>query len=249
MNGLYFELHMDLFPKESGAYGRLNELFEDVFDHCVEVEIQGSKVLTMNARQHFLYLVCHSLKHFLHSGFGIRQACDILYFAKNYHDQFDWDEIRRTMRDYHMETFAMNVLDIGVCYLGFTWEELGLCKPKNLEIDCTPLLDDMLDGGIFGQNDMNRIHSANITLNAVENESANAVSGVLASLFPDKEYIKTNYTYARKYPFLLPAAYIHRILKYLSGRKKEEQNTGEKSSTQIGMERVKLLGKYKIVDK
>ena len=24
----------------------------------------------------------------------------------------------------------------------------------------------MLDGGIFGQNDMNRVHSANITLNA-----------------------------------------------------------------------------------
>lgn len=249
MNGLYFELHMDLFPKESGAYGRLNELFKDVFEHCMEVEIQGSKVLTMIAKQHFLYLVCHSLKHFLHSGFGIRQACDILYFAKNYHDQFDWNEVRQTMREYHMETFAMNVLDIGVCYLGFTWEELGLCKPKDLEIDCTPLLDDMLDGGIFGQNDMNRIHSANITLNAAQNESANAVSGVMASLFPDKEYIKTNYAYARKYPFLLPAAYIHRILKYLSGRKKEEQNTGEKSSTQIGMERVKLLEKYKIVDK
>ena len=57
------------------------------------------------------------------------------------------------------------VLDIGVCYLGFTWEELGLSKPSDVEIDCTALLDDMLDGGIFGQNDMNRVHSANITLN------------------------------------------------------------------------------------
>ena len=248
-NGLYFELHMDLFPQESGAYGHFNQLFEDAFDTCAEVEIQGSKVLTLNPKQHFLYLVCHSLKHFLHSGFGIRQACDLLYFAQKYHEAFDWNEIRNIMREYHMDTFAMNVLDIGVCYLGFTWEELGLSKPLDTEIDCTSLLDDMLDGGIFGQNDMNRVHSANITLNAAEHESANAASGILASLFPEKEYIKTNYSYARKYPFLLPAAYLHRIFRYLSHRKAEEQSTGEKSSTQIGMERVKLLEKYKIVDK
>ena len=182
-NGLYFELHMDLFPKESGAYGYFNDIFKNAFETCVEKEIQGSKVLTLNDKQHFLYLVCHSLKHFLHSGFGIRQACDMIYFAKKYHTQFDWKEVRDIMREYHMETFAMNVLDIGVCYLGCTWEEMGLRKPLDLEIDCTPLLDDMLDGGIFGQNDMNRVHSANITLNAAEHESANAASGILASLF------------------------------------------------------------------
>lgn len=249
MNGLYLEVHMDLFAQESGAYGHFNQLFEDAFDTYMEVEIQGSRVLTLNARQHFLYLICHSLKHFLHSGFGIRQVCDILCFAKKYHDQFKWSEVRQIMREYHMETFAMNVLDIGVCYLGFTWEDMGLSKPEDLEIDCTPLLDDMLDGGIFGQNDANRIHSANITLNAAQNASSNAASGIFASLFPEKEYIKTNYSYARKYPFLLPAAYIHRIFKYLIHREGQEQNTGEKSSVQIGMERVKLLEKYKIVDK
>ena len=154
-NGLYFELHMDLFPQESGAYGHFNQLFEDAFDTCMETDIQGSKVLTLNPKQHFLYLVCHSLKHFLHSGFGVRQACDLLYFAKKYHDQLDFHEIRNIMKEYHMDSFAMNVLDIGVCYLGFTWEELGLSKPSDVEIDCTALLDDMLDGGIFGQNDMN----------------------------------------------------------------------------------------------
>lgn len=248
-NGLYFELHMDLFPKESGAYGHLNNIFEDAFETYVEKDIQGSKVLTLNEKQHFLYLVCHSLKHFLHSGFGLRQACDMIYFARKYHDQFDWKEVRAIMRDYHMETFAMNVLDIGVCYLGFTWEEMGLIKPLDIEIDCTLLLNDMLDGGIFGQNDMNRVHSANITLNAAEHESANAASGILASLFPEKEYMKTNYHYVRRYPFLLPISYVHRIIKYMIDRNEEKKGIGEKSSAQIGMERVKLLEKYKIVNK
>ena len=52
-NGLYFELHMDLFPQESGAYGHFNQLFEDAFDTCMETDIQGSKVLTLNPKQHF----------------------------------------------------------------------------------------------------------------------------------------------------------------------------------------------------
>ena len=52
----------------------------------------------------------------------------------------------------------LNLSLIHICYLGFTWEELGLSKPSAVEIDCTALLDDMLDGGIFGQNDMNRVH-------------------------------------------------------------------------------------------
>ena len=60
-----------------------------------------------------------------------RQACDLLYFAKKYHDQLDFHEIRNIMKEYHMDSFAMNVLDIGVCFLGFTWEELGLSKPSD----------------------------------------------------------------------------------------------------------------------
>lgn len=35
----------------------------------------------MNASDHLFYLICHALKHFYHSGFGIRQVCDILLFA------------------------------------------------------------------------------------------------------------------------------------------------------------------------
>lgn len=44
-------------------------------------------------------------------------------------------------------------------------------------------------------------------------------------------------------------AYLHRIFKYLTHRKTDAVNAGEKSSAQIGMERVKLLEKYKIVEK
>lgn len=248
VTGLYLEVHMDLFPQESGAYGHLNELFSQVFEHYETVRIQGTDVCTLSASEHFLYLFCHSLKHFLHSGFGIRQLCDLLSFAREYRDNIDWCRLSDWMKQYHMYDFAMNLLNIGVENLGFSWEELGREYPRDAELDSLALLDDMMDGGIFGRSSGNRVHSANITLNAAEHERGSAVSGVAASLFPGKEYIRDQYAYARKYHFLIPAAYLHRILKYLF-RHGDQKNTEEKSSAQIGMERVKLLEKYKIVKK
>lgn len=44
-NGLYLELHMNLFAQESGAYGHFNELFADAFDTCIETEIQEARYL------------------------------------------------------------------------------------------------------------------------------------------------------------------------------------------------------------
>lgn len=248
-NGLYLEIHMDLFAKESGAYGHLNDLFHDAFAASVVVNIQGSDVHTLAPQLHFLYLICHMLKHFLHSGFGVRQVCDMLLFAQYYKESIDWEDLTKLLAANHMYEFSLNLLNIGVEYFDFTWGDLGIMKPESIELDCLPLLDDMLDGGIYGKSDADRVHSANITLNAAENEKASAASGIFASLFPEKEYIKTHYPYTKKCGILLPVGYLHRIGSYLLKKKSAPKNTNGKSSTQIGMERVKLLEKYKILDK
>ena len=248
-NGLYLEMHMDLFAKESGAYGHLNDLFTEAFDTSVIVNIQGSDVHTLNPQLHFLYLLCHSLKHFLHSGFGVRQVCDMLLFAQHYASDIHWTELIKLLRENQMYDFSMNLMNIGVEHFGFTWDDIAVPKPDDVEFDSLPLLNDMLDGGIYGKSDADRVHSANITLNAAENETASAASGILASLFPDKDYIQTHYPYTKKWKILLPVGYLHRICAYLLKRKSAPKNRSGKSSTQIGMERVRLLEKYKILDK
>lgn len=248
-NGLYLEMHMDLFAKESGAYGHLNDLFTEAFDTSVIVNIQGTDVHTLNPQLHFLYLLCHSLKHFLHSGFGVRQVCDMLLFAQHYASDIHWTELIKLLRENQMYDFSMNLMNIGVEHFGFTWDDIAVPKPDDVEFDSLPLLNDMLDGGIYGKSDADRVHSANITLNAAENETASAASGILASLFPDKDYIQTHYPYTKKWKILLPVGYLHRIGAYLLKRKSAPKNRSGKSSTQIGMERVRLLEKYKILDK
>lgn len=90
-SALYIELHSALFPDGNEAYSRWNELFSDVFHRAEPVEVQGVPVLAPCAEDHLLYLIGHAMKHFLHSGFGIRQVCDVCVFARNYGNRLDWN--------------------------------------------------------------------------------------------------------------------------------------------------------------
>ena len=90
---LHIELHKELFSSESEAYGRLNEFFTRAFERKIRMEIGGTEIYTMCHTDHLLYLILHAFKHFLHSGFGIRQVCDIAVCADTYGKEIDWDYI------------------------------------------------------------------------------------------------------------------------------------------------------------
>lgn len=245
--GVYIELHLTLFPEEAGAYGHLNNEFEGVFDTCIQEEIQGAKVWTLEPTLHLFYLICHSFKHFLHSGFGIRQLCDIVMMAEHYGSQIRWSYLEQRLQALHMDGFWNGLVDIGQKQLGFSFEKAGY--PEYMQksvIDGTDLLADMLAGGVFGDSSMERKHSSNITLAAAEKGKKNTASSLKASLFPGMDYMKKNFSWLQKYPFLLPAAWVIRIWRYLKSRK--EQQASEGNSVEIGIERVELMKKYGIID-
>lgn len=246
---LHIELHKELFPSQSEAYGELNEMFRDVFQRKIQTEIQGVPVYTMGHTDHLLYLILHAFKHFLHSGFGIRQVCDIVIYANTYGSEIDWEYLYQACQKIHGENFTAAIFHIGEKYLNFDKEQA--CYPalwQQEEADGEALLDDLLQGGVFGDSSLSRKHSSNMTLAAVtdEKKGKKAKGSLASSLFPDKEYMAGKYTYLEKYPFLLPAAWGSRILNYM----KETQgtkNNDAKESIAIGNQRIELLKKYKII--
>ena len=246
-NGVYIEMHFALFAEESGAYGHLNREFTDAQNTCISENIQGQEVWTLNPTLHLFYLICHSLKHFLHGGFGIRQVCDMVMMAEHYGEEIDWEYISGRLEALRMEGFWNGLTEIGKRYLGFSYEKAHY--PASMQkdnVDCQNLLLDLLNSGIFGDSTMERKHSSNITLAAAESGKKDTVASVKASLFPGKDYMKKGYPWLEKYPWLLPVAWGMRILKYLGGNKKGKKD--EPSGVEIGMSRVELLRKYDIID-
>lgn len=246
---LHIELHKELFSSESEAYGALNVMFTYAFDRKIQIDIHGVPIYTMCHTDHLLYLILHAFKHFLHSGFGIRQVCDIVRYAENFGTEIDWGYIREKCGEIHADIFAASLFDIGRKELLFDPEKA--CYPEDWEpigADSSDMLEDLIDGGVFGDSSMSRKHSSNITLQAVSEDRQGKKAGVslVQTLFPARKYMERTYTYLKKYPILLPAAWASRIVNYLRESKAMGGNNAM-ASIEIGNQRVDLMKKYKII--
>ena len=246
---IYIELHKSLFPPESEAYGDLNRFFANVHEDAIDIRIDGTDIRTMGYTDHLFYLICHSFKHFLHSGFGIRQVCDIILFANEYGYVIDWEKVLRQCREIHADLFAAALFAIGEKYLTFDPEKAHYPKVwQGICVDETDMLMDLLDSGIYGNANMSRKHSSNMTLDAVAADKNGKKAGntVLKSLFPSAKKLEGRYPYLKKHPILLPIAWTDRILKY----RKETVAGGDNAaadSVKIGNQRIELMKEYGII--
>lgn len=235
---LYIELHRHLFDSSEDAHDELNHFFADLNP----VEIDG--FLAMPPHEHLLYLLLHAYKHFVRSGIGLRQFCDIGLWARAYHGEIDWQRLHEQCESVHAATFAAAAFRIARDYLGI---EFDLPAPWDGSIDVEPLLHDSLCGGVYGSNDLTRLHSSTVTLNAVKASRTGEKSSVLRTVFPKREYLERRYPYLKKRPYLLPVAWVQRIAHYASEKQSGADNSAS-GSIKLGKERIELMKRYGIMD-
>ena len=242
----YIELHRRLFPQESEAYGDLNRFFVDA--HSRAVELDG--IATLCPTDHMLYLILHAFKHFLHSGFGIRQVCDLTLFANRYGTEIDWKWILECCRQVRAEKFAGGMFRIGIKYLNLSLEESRYpLQWQAILVDENPLLEDILDAGVYGGSDMSRKHSSRLTLEAVsaQNRGETGSHGLLKSLFPTAQELEGRYPYLKDKPMLLPVAWTDRLVNYYRELAKTRANSPAES-IRIGNDRIDLLKQYEVLE-
>lgn len=235
---LYIELHRHLFDSAEDAHDELNHFFADLNP----VEIDG--FLAMPPHEHLLYLLLHAYKHFVRSGIGLRQFCDIGLWALEYHDEIDWQRLHDQCASVHAATFAAAAFRIARDDLGIDFD---LPMPWDASIDVEPLLHDTLCGGVYGSNDLTRLHSSTVTLNAVKASRTGEKSSVLSTVFPNREYLERRYPYLKKRPYLLPVAWVQRIAHYASEKQSGTDNSAS-GSIKLGKERIELMKRYGIMD-
>ena len=235
---LYIELHRHLFDSAEDAHDELNHFFADLNP----VEMDG--FLAMPPHEHLLYLILHAYKHFVRSGIGLRQFCDIGLWARAYHVEIDWQRLHEQCESVHAATFAAAAFCIAREYLGIDFD---LPMPWDASIDVEPLLHDTLCGGVYGSNDLTRLHSSTVTLNAVKASRTGEKSSVLRTVFPKREYLERRYPYLKKRPYLLPVAWVQRIAHYASEKQSNPDNSAS-GSIKLGKERIELMKRYGIMD-
>ena len=234
---LYIELHRHLFDSAEDAHDDLNRFFSDL----KPIEIDG--FLAMPPHEHLLYLILHAYKHFVSCGIGLRQFCDIGLWARAYHDQIDWQRLRAQCERVHAATFARAAFHIARDGLGIAF---ALPAPWDAAIDTKPLLHDTLCGGVYGSNDYTRLHSSTVTINAVKASRTGERSGVLRTVFPKRAYLERRYPYLQKRPYLLPVAWLARMVHYAAEKRSSADNSAA-GSLRLAKERIALMRCYDIL--
>ena len=76
--GLHVELHTALFSTRRAADRLMNGCFHEELKNTIFAPAAGGLLRAFPPTYHFLFLVCHALKHFIAGGFGIRTLCDVV---------------------------------------------------------------------------------------------------------------------------------------------------------------------------
>lgn len=186
----------------------------------------------------FLHLIIHTGKHLVGSGAGIRNFCDIALFLRQYKEEIDFNIIEEACR----EQGYFKVYEYIMAVMKQFWDiELDMKIPQK---DVDALFDYMLLYGIYGKHD----NSVVSQLIKRKNEDESFVRKLF---FPSVYVLENRYKYLKKYPFLLPIAWVHRFfsgifrLKY--SVKQMINDTGDASK--FVEERRKWLNKLDLRDK
>ena len=243
-SSLFVELNVCFFDPDSDVLRPFNEALAGAPDRAVPVRIQDVTLKTLAPTDHLLFLILHAFKHFLYGGFGLRVVADVCLYARQYEEEIDFARVRQRCEENRCDRFTAAVLRIGE-------KHLGLPAPKAFalpDVDEAALLADVLDAGLHGE-DIDRIHSANYTLGAVESRNGGrSAGGLRRALFPERKSLTPRYPWLKKRPWLLPAAWVCRAGSYLKNRGKYG-NENPAASMRLGRERVELLRAYGVIDR
>ena len=158
--------------------------------------------------------------------------------------RIDWRYIREACDGLCIAVLAAAMFRICERHLGFVMPEVF----ADLEVDESALLEDVLSGGLYGVNDVDRAHSSTLTLEAVSAErSGRKRRGAWHSVFLPLEDMKGHFPYLKRYPWLLPAAWAQRIWRYLT-RKQRPDPVSPVRSLQIARSRIELMRQYGIME-
>ena len=202
----FYEIHTELLETDVSRKADCREYFHNPWTHahCVE-----RNRFEFEPEYHFLYLLTHLAKHVIGQGAGIRMYLDVAVFIKHYRDSLNWGRIEEELESLCLRDFANAVLYVVQEYLGVPNPlKAKPVNPKTVEY----FLEITMEGGVFG------VVGQNAGVASLKKESRSRggfsrVRTIMNRLFPAAATIQSRYTYLQKYPWLLPIAWIHRLVK------------------------------------
>lgn len=181
--------------------------FQDAFSHGIfeNENCEGSFEL----EYHFVFLMFHLAKHMHSTGAGVRMFLDIAVFWKHFEGTMDWEKVMKMLKGLRLNKFSRYVF--WLCKKWFGVEIPGAVRmPEGLY---EQLLKYVFIGGTYGHEEhtIGDMYARWGILEAAYGHPwLQRLHGYLICLFPGRDQMEAEFRGVKKYPFLLPVAWLKR---------------------------------------
>lgn len=239
---LRIEIHFNAIGYENDWLAPMNGLFKPDSDNYREIDCGDVRIHTLNHTEHFLYLICHALKHFTFCGLGIRQITDILLYAEKFGNELDRGFITKTLTDFDAIDICSDFFHLGIIYLGFDF------KLETQPICLDELIEDLMESGLYGNETSARKASAHVLSAAMSNrDSGNSKASVFwRTVFADKRRLVNMCPELEDKPHLIIREQYRRLGRFIRLKKEGKSNLAAQGFA-LGSKRMELLKKYNLL--
>ena len=192
---LILEAHWALYDKNL-------DVNQDIYfnDHFRAKSIPGKKYsYQFSTEDFYVYMVAHMAKHFYENGCGIRNLLDIYIYLQKYSESMNMQSVEAELTKCGLNCFEMHIRK-----LAFIW----LQQQESTDF-YNHLFQYMLDCGRYGKGEngiWGQLAKRDITGKNIR----------IHYYFPEKKYMKEQYVWLQKYPWLLPMAWCIRAFQGIS---------------------------------
>lgn len=204
-----YEIHTDIMEVDVSDRVDCRDYFQQMWQFvCRE---QGNS-FHFTPEFHFLYILTHIAKHITSSGAGARMYMDVAAFVCRFSEELDWLWVREELKKLELWEFACVVFTAVERWFGVA---VPVAYQPASDAVMAEFLTYTMEAGVFGHH---KREGAMAELKQRDSEGIVARGKLLLTrTFPAAHTIQTRYTYLQTQPWLLPVAWVHRLVKTRAG--------------------------------
>ena len=216
--GHVVELHFSLWEDYKGPQMNLLDRMELTnVEKLVKRNVFGIDILSMGYEDHLIYQMFHIIKHFATQSVGVRYLSDITLYINKYYEYIDIPSFWNKIKTLGYEKFCYTFFQLCVELLGMDSRILQEAKSVT-GADKIQLLYDMISPIGETRDNMASWQIYSLITPYLQGDATVSDSKFIRKvkiLFPGTNALPDRCSYARKYPILLPVAWMHRIIGWL----------------------------------
>lgn len=185
------------------------EYYEDVWERKLHLKEGHTSVYEFSWEDYYIFMIVHFAKHMKTGGSGIRSVLDIKVFLDAKKEELDWQYIEEELRKIQLGEFEKQMKDLSEVWFG---------KKKGSRLS-EELTEYIIDSGVYGTMHNYRANRVVEFSGKSKNVKRGKIGSKLNVIFLPLYIIRDQYPYLKKYPFLLPVAWIECIMRTIFKRR------------------------------